>query len=213
MVRNLAQLYRLVSLVAAVDTSHIYQTSVAGSTPTIGGIDYVVSTPAQIKTAVQELYRPVGVRTQATAGSGGSASVPQLPASKIAVAVLNGSGRGGVAGRTVTRLRRAGYRATDGGNAASFSFTTTVVSCDPASFAVARRLAAQLAPAKLEQSTGSSSGRVTVTLGSSFGGRLASRASTSRTQKARRSARRPTTKLPGRPSSTRPQAQDTRATR
>ncbi len=183
-IASLAQLYRLVSLVAAVDTSHIYQTSVAGSTPTIGGIDYVVSTPAQIKTAVQELYRPVGVRTQATAGSGGSASVPQLPASKIAVAVLNGSGRGGVAGRTVTRLRRAGYRATDGGNAASFSFTTTVVSCDPASLAVARRLAAQLAPARVQLLAATAArGRVTVTVGASFAGTLASASTTGSSQK------------------------------
>ena len=59
-VASLGKLYSLVSLISQVGTSHVYQTSIAGSTPTIGGIDYVSSTPDQVQTAVHELYDPVG---------------------------------------------------------------------------------------------------------------------------------------------------------
>ena len=129
-ISGLGKLYRLVSLVAAVDTSHIYQTSIAGSTPTIGGIDYVVSTPEQVQTAVHELYDPVAVPTQQTASGATTVSAPQLPVAKVALTVLNGSGVSGIAARATTLLRRAGYLATDGGNAASFSYATTSIACD-----------------------------------------------------------------------------------
>ena len=177
-ISGLGKLYRLVSLVAAVDTSHIYQTSIAGSTPTIGGIDYVVSTPEQVQTAVHELYDPVAVPTQQTASGATTVSAPQLPVAKVALTVLNGSGVSGIAARATTLLRRAGYLATDGGNAASFSYATTSIACDGSSLSVARRLAAQLAPANVQQlGFGAPTGHVTVTLGSSFSGRLAAAAS------------------------------------
>ena len=172
-IASLGKLYSLVSLIAQVGTSHVYQTSIAGSTPTIAGIDYVTSSPAEVQTAVHELYDPAGAPAQPTVGGATSASVPQLPAAKVSVTVLNGSGRRGLAASVSRQLRKAGYLATDGGNASSFSFTTTSVAGDASSLAVARRLAALLAPAHLQVlGSTAASGQVTVTVGSSFSGTL-----------------------------------------
>ena len=172
-IASLGKLYSLVSLISQVDTSHVYQTSIAGSTPTIGGIDYVSSTPEQVQTAVHELYNPVGAPTQQAVSGATTTSVPQLPAAKVSITVLNGSGRSGLAASLTRQLRKAGYSATDGGNASSFSFTTTSIVYDPNALAIARRLAARLAPAHLQLlGSTAASGQVTVTVGSSFSGML-----------------------------------------
>ncbi len=88
-----------------------------------------------MQTAVHELYDPAGAPAQPTVGGATSASVPQLPAAKVSVTVLNGSGRRGLAASVSRQLRKAGYLATDGGNASSFSFTTTSVAGDASSLA------------------------------------------------------------------------------
>jgi LCP family protein required for cell wall assembly len=168
---SLGKLYSLVSLVTQVDTTHIYQTEIAGSTPTIDGVDYVSATPQQISTAVGQFLHPVGAPSQ----SQPKPTVAQLPRAEVRVTVLNGSGQNGIAGSVAAQLKRAGYAAAVGGNAANFSFATTTIACDPASLTVARRLAVLLAPAHVEQLGSSApSGRLTVTVGSLFSGQLAS---------------------------------------
>ena len=168
---SLSKLYSLVSLVTQVDTTHIYQAHIAGSTPTIGGVDYVSATPQQISAALQQFLHPVG----APAASQAKPTTSQLPRAAVKVTVLNGSGQSAIAGSVAAQLKSAGYSARVGGNAADFSFTTTTVACDAASLTVARHLAAMLTPAHVQQ-LGSSApaGRVTVTVGASFPGELAS---------------------------------------
>ena len=65
---SLSKLYSLVSLVTQVDTMHIYQAHIAGSTPTIGGVDYVTATRQQIRSAVRQLLHPVGPPRDPTPG-------------------------------------------------------------------------------------------------------------------------------------------------
>jgi LCP family protein required for cell wall assembly len=175
-ISSLAKLYSLLTLVLQINTTHIYQTEIDGSTPTINGIDYVSATPQQIQTAVQQFLHPVAAPSQPAAKKAApKPTTPQLPAAKVSVTVLNGSGQPGVAASATSQLEARGYQAHLGGNAASFSYTTTTIAADPASQTVARHLAALLAPARLQPGTGS--GAIAVTLGSSFGGHLASASS------------------------------------
>ena len=55
---SLHALLPIVDMAMSLNTAHIYQVHVEGSTPTIGGIDYVVPSPSQIATAVQEFEHP-----------------------------------------------------------------------------------------------------------------------------------------------------------
>jgi hypothetical protein len=96
--------------------------------------------------------------------------------------VLNGSGQSGVAGTAAVQLQARGYHVSAGGNAPSFTFTTTTIAADSASQTVAGRLAALLAPARLKPSS-AGSGAITVTLGSSYRGHLASASTSSPTQR------------------------------
>ena len=182
-ISSLGKLYSLVSLALQLNTTHIYQTHIDGSTPIINGIDYVTATPQQVRTAVRQFLHPVSAPSQpaASAKPAPAPTTPQLPVAKVSVTVLNGSGQSGVAAVAASQLRARGYRAHVGGNAASFTFTKTTIATDPASLAVARRLAVLLAPARLQQSSAPGVGTVTVTLGSSWSGQLASTATTSPT--------------------------------
>ncbi len=56
---SLSQLLPVVDMALSLNTSHIYQVHVEGSTPTIGGVDYVVASPAEIAAAVHEFENPV----------------------------------------------------------------------------------------------------------------------------------------------------------
>ena len=182
-ISSLGKLYQVLSLALKLDTTHIYQTHIDGSTPTIGGVSYVVATPQQVATAVHQFLHPVKApsRPAASAQPAPKSTVSQLPVAKVAVTVLNGSGRSGVAAAATAQLRARGFRASVGGNAASFGVAKTTIAADAASQVVARRLAVLLAPARLQQSGAPGAGTVTVTLGSSWSGQLASAATTSPT--------------------------------
>jgi len=173
-ISSLSKLYDLLTLALQLNTTHIYQTHIAGSTPTINGVDYVTATQQQVATAVHQFLYP----KQAPAQPVAKPAVSQLPAAKVNVTVLNGSGQSGVAGVAAAQLKARGYLARDGGNAAKFTYATTTIAADPASQNVAARLAVLLAPARLAPST-AGSGTITATLGSSFSGHLAA-TSTSR---------------------------------
>ena len=47
-ISSLSKLYSLLALVLQINTTHIYQTEIDGSTPTINGIDYVSARPQQV---------------------------------------------------------------------------------------------------------------------------------------------------------------------
>jgi LCP family protein required for cell wall assembly len=170
-ISSLAKLYGLLTLALRLNTNHIYQTHIDGSTPMIGGISYVVATPQQVRSAVHQFLDPVQAPSQPSPAPAKTSS-PQLPVAKVSVTVLNGSGRAGVAAAATSELKARGYRARVGGNAAGFGAAETTITADPTALTVADRLAALLAPARLQHSS-AAAGVITVTLGSSFGGQLA----------------------------------------
>jgi len=93
-VSSLGKAYRLFRLAMRLDTSRIYQTHVEGSTQMIGGVSYVIATPAQVRAAVHRFLHPRWVpRRASTVGttggspaSAGSAGSP--PASRSARAAV-----------------------------------------------------------------------------------------------------------------------------
>jgi LCP family protein required for cell wall assembly len=192
-ISSLGKLYDLLTLALRLNTTHVYQTHIDGSTPMIGGVSYVEATPRQVATAVRQFLHPAKAPGPTAAASSAvppagdasaaPASTPQLTAAKVKVTVLNGSGRTGAAAAAAAELVRIGYHARVGGNAPQFGVTTTTIAADAASRAVARRLAVVLAPARLQQSPAVAQ-EVTVTLGSRFTGHLALAAPTSSSQSA-----------------------------
>ena len=97
-ISGLGKLYELLSLTLRLDTTHIYQTHIDGSTPTIGGISYVTATPQQVRAAVHQFLHPLRApqrvagggparaasRTAGPAGAGTSAT-RQAKASKTVI--------------------------------------------------------------------------------------------------------------------------------
>ena len=98
-ISSLGKLYSLLTLALQLNTTHIYQTHIDGSTPMIGGISYVVATPQQVATAVHQFLHPEQAPSTSPAAptSAAASTTPQLPAAKVSVTVLNGSGQTGVA--------------------------------------------------------------------------------------------------------------------
>ena len=67
-ISGLGKLYQLLSLTLRLDTTHIYQTHIEGSTPTIGGISYVTATPQQVRSAVHQFLHPQRAPDRVAAG-------------------------------------------------------------------------------------------------------------------------------------------------
>ena len=172
-IASLSKIYGLVTLALRLNTGHVYQTHIDGSTPTIGGVDYVVATQQQVAAAVQQFLHPV---TPMPAPS--KPSVTQLVRSQAQVTVLNGSGRPGEAATVASLLQAQGYAATVGGNATNFGFTSTTISAGPACTSVARGLAGLLAPARVQIDDSAAARQIGVTVGSSFSGTLATATTT-----------------------------------
>jgi hypothetical protein len=171
-ISSLSRIAGLLSLALRLHSNRVYQTHIDGSTPTIGGVSYVVATQRQIQTALQQFLHPVAAPTGG--GPAAKPSVAQLPAASVRVTVLNGSGLSGEAATVAEELRGVGFTATVGGNAAGFGYTTTTLAATPAAVSVARRLAGLLAPAQVavDRTATTTAGRVTVVVGSAFSGRL-----------------------------------------
>lgn len=72
---SLAQILPVVNMALNLNTAHIYQVHVEGTTPVIGGVDYVVASKAQIMQAVYQFEHP-----PVPHGSGGAASAGASPA-------------------------------------------------------------------------------------------------------------------------------------
>ena len=68
-ISSLGKLYRLLTLTLQLNTNHIYQTHIEGSTPTIGGISYVTATTQQVQAAVHQFLHPSRAPHRAAAGS------------------------------------------------------------------------------------------------------------------------------------------------
>ncbi len=89
-IAGLGRIFGLVTLGMKLDTNHVYQAHITGSTPTIGGVSYVVATPQQIATAVRQFLSPVRApgqtsSTAAAAAATATAAAPSTSASSAAV--------------------------------------------------------------------------------------------------------------------------------
>ncbi len=76
-ISSLGKLYGIVSLALSLNTHHIYQTHIDGSTPTINGVSYVVATSQQVHAAVRQFLHPTpaprGGTTTSSHGDGAGA--------------------------------------------------------------------------------------------------------------------------------------------
>ena len=152
---SLCQILPVVNMALTLNTSHIYQVHVEGSTPTIGGVDYVAATPGAIAKAVQQFENP---KTQAT----NSSEVRRC----FLVSVCDSRGLSLAASRAVACLRAHGYLAlTVPGSDEPRS--TTLIRAPQSLASVARSLARLLAPARVAfvQDSASARGLVEVALG------------------------------------------------
>ncbi len=68
-ISSLGKLYRVLTLALSLNTNHIYQTHIEGSTPTIAGVSYVVASSAQVQTAVHQFLHPVPAPHKPSAGA------------------------------------------------------------------------------------------------------------------------------------------------
>ena len=93
-ISSLGKLYQLLTLTLRLDTNHIYQTHIDGSTPTIGGVSYVTATPQQVRSAVHQFLHPLRAPHRVATG-------------RAAPAVSRTAGSAG-AGTSVTRKGKAG---------------------------------------------------------------------------------------------------------
>ncbi len=66
-ISSLGKLYRMFRLALQLKTSRFYQTHIEGSTPTIGGISYVVANRREVQAAVHQFLHPVAAPRQAAA--------------------------------------------------------------------------------------------------------------------------------------------------
>src|SRR5450830_1478556 len=152
---SLQQLLPIVNMALTLDTSHVNQVHVEGSTPTIGGVSYVVATSDEITQAVERFKHPE------THANGSSAA-----ARSFLVRVRDSQGVSLLAARTTARLQRLGYLALalrGSGQSRSGTLIRAPRSLAPA----ARSLARLLAPARvaLAKSSASADGVVEVCLG------------------------------------------------
>jgi LCP family protein required for cell wall assembly len=98
-ISSLGKLYRVAALAMSLNTNHIYQTHIDGSTPTIGGISYVVASSAQVRAAVRQFLHPV--------------RAPRKPAIGAAAATRAAAGGAGAAGSSSPTARGAKTVITD----------------------------------------------------------------------------------------------------
>ncbi len=94
---SLKELLAIVNMALTLDTSHIYQAHVEGSTPTIGGVSYVVASPSAIAQAVHEFENPVlppvhraAASTAASPSATASATPAASPSPRAAAAQRQG---------------------------------------------------------------------------------------------------------------------------
>ena len=152
---SLKELLPIVNMALSLDTSHIYQVHVEGSTPTIGGVSYVAATRREITAAVGRFKHP---KTHASGSSGAQRS--------FLVRVSDSQGFSLLAASAAARLQGHGYLALALPGSDDPRSTTLIRA--PRSLApAARSLARLLAPASvvLAKRSTSADGVVDVSLG------------------------------------------------
>jgi LCP family protein required for cell wall assembly len=105
------------------------------------------------------------------AAQGGAPAAPQTVApGQVKVAVYNGSGTPGLAGKAATALKAAGFVVTSTGNADSTSYATTEIRYAAGDDALAATLAASVPGAALKQVADATKGTIQLVLGKDFNG-------------------------------------------
>jgi hypothetical protein len=104
----------------------------------------------------------------------GDSTTPAAPATvapgQVKVAVFNGSGTPGLAGKTATALQKAGFVVSSTGNADASTYTKTEIRYAAGDEALANTLLASVPGATLTASTDVAKGSVQLVLGSDFNG-------------------------------------------
>jgi len=156
---SLHQLLPIVNMALTLDTSHIYQVHVEGSTSTIGGVSYVVATRHEIAQAVGRFRHP---RTHTHGSSGAKRS--------LLVRVYDSRGFSLLAASAAARLQGHGYIAVALPGSDDESRSSTLIRAPRSLAPAARSLARLLAPARvaLAKSSASADGVVEVRLGTRF---------------------------------------------
>ena len=163
---SIKRLKSLVELVFQVNTSKINTVHLEGSTPMIGGVSYVVASPAQVQQAVNEFTHPAAAPLK----------IKNLKLTKAMypITIHNGSGIGGLASTTANQLSALGYTTVVGADATEFTGKTTVIYAPKSLSAPAQLLGEMLYPADVqivERAPGVADG-ITVVLASSFDGKV-----------------------------------------
>ena len=123
----------------------------------------------------QGVPAPVAKKAAPAAKAGPTESPTQ-----VAVQVLNGSGVAGVASTAANALTGAGFHVTGQGNAQNFNFTSSVIEySSPAQLAAVNTLKARLSSVQVQQNATLAPGAISLILGSSFTGSLATAGSAS----------------------------------
>jgi LCP family protein required for cell wall assembly len=94
---SLTQLLPLVDMALGLNTAHVYQTHIEGSTATINGADYVVATQSAIATAVAQFEHPLQKHAPATVGQGAGASASASPGASVSPSASASAGASGAA--------------------------------------------------------------------------------------------------------------------
>ena len=166
-ISSMKQFLSMVSLVLQLNTAHIYNTHITGSTPMIDGVSYVVSTPEQIQEAVQEFENPEQPAAIARPN--------KIARKAYQVRVMSSDGTPvGAATQAAGQLAALGFDAVANGNAGGFDQASTVIWAGPGMSAAADQLATLFDPVEVQdvpRGPGVQDG-ITIILGSSYAGSL-----------------------------------------
>jgi len=163
---SIRRLKSLVELVFQVNTSKINTVHLEGSTPTIGGVSYVVASQAEVQQAVDQFTHPQQAPLK----------VKDLKLTKkmYPVHIYNGSGIPGLATTTANQLSALGYTTEVGADATEFAGKTTTIYAPRSLSAPAQLIGELLYPSDVQivdRAPGVADG-ITVFLASSFDGKV-----------------------------------------
>jgi LCP family protein required for cell wall assembly len=176
-ISSFGKLLSLGRLVMGLDTSNVYQTHIEAAgimVPTADGgmASELQASPEEIQAAVQRFLHPETVP---------AAPAERMPLDAFAIRVMNGSGTANIAGQVAGQLSNVGYTATVAGNAPTFDYADTVVYSSPGLVPQAEGVARLLENATVHvvpRGPGGYGG-LTVVVGASYSGVLASPTQTS----------------------------------
>ena len=165
-IADMKQFLSIASLVLQLNTAHIYNTHITGSTPMIDGVSYVVATAEQIQAAVQEFENP---------GQPPAAAQPaKIARNAYQVRVLSSSATPASATEAAGQLAALGFDAVANGSVRDLNQASTTIWAASDLAGPADQLATLFQPAQVQvvpRAPGVEDG-ITIILGSSYTGSL-----------------------------------------